>query len=95
MTYFNEDGPSEAKSSVPSNIYAALGLLFGLISVFTFDELVPQILAISLASYGLRIARQRKALGEKRSGRGIAIAGLVFGYVYLFMWFLYLMLGRL
>lgn len=95
MTYFSGEGPKEAQNSTPPISYSVLGLIFGIISVFTFDTLIPQLFAVALSSYGLKIAKHRKAVGEKQTGRVIAITGLTLGCVYLFMWLAYLVLGRL
>lgn len=78
-----------------NNVFAWLGLLFGVIS-FLFNPLaLLSIVAVVFASIGLARAQRLRDAGDQFTGRGTAIAGLIVGLIGIALVGVYLATGRL
>ena len=87
MTFEPPAPPPHSTAPVQrTNILAIASLVSGIVGVFIF-VFVPSVLAVVFGHLSLRQMRQT---GEK--GQGLAMAGLILGYVILVLWFVFLFL---
>lgn len=71
-----------------TNKFAILALIAGIVAVFFFEFFVPSFLAVILGGLGLNRADELQSEKVQKSGKGMSIAGLVLGVVYLLVGYL-------
>lgn len=69
------------------NKWATPALAVGIVSVFFGWLFIPPILAITFGSMGLNRSAVLANSGQKKTGKGSSIAGLVLGILYLLLSF--------
>lgn len=72
-------------SQAPKNTYALPALIAGIVSFFLAAFFVPQIIAIFLGAKGITRADELANLSVQKTGKGMSIAGLTLGIVYIFI----------
>lgn len=74
-------------TQIEKNKWAVPALVLGLVSIFFAFIFVPSILAIVFGALGLSRSTELANAKQAKTGKGMSIAGLVLGLVYLFIGF--------
>lgn len=86
MTFFDNNPSGEKPKSRYHNLFATLGLIIGLVSIFTFDHFWPPLIAVVLSALGVNEAKRNPALSPWQSGLIQGWAGATLGFLYLLAW---------
>ena len=81
--------PESTLVPVRKNRLAITGLGFGIASVFLWEFSIFPLVAVVVSSIGLSKALKLKSEGNAKPNTGMAIAGLVLGFLYIIVWFAY------
>ena len=76
-----------------SNGLATAALVLGILSALFFEFVFVPIAALVVSSFALSKSTSLANKGQKKTGKGKSIAGLILGGVYLFTWFGWNVLG--
>jgi len=76
-----------------SNGLATAALVLGILSAGFFEFVFVPIAALVVSSFALSKSTSLANKGQKKTGKGKSIAGLILGGVYLFTWFGWNVLG--
>lgn len=72
-------------AEIQKNKWAVPSLVLGVVSVFLAALIVPPILAIVFGALGLSRSTELENAKSDKTGKGMSIAGLVLGSVYIFI----------
>jgi len=76
-----------------SNGLATAALVLGILSAAFFEFVFVPIAALVVSAFALSKSTSLANKGQKKTGKGKSIAGLILGGVYLSVWFIYDILG--
>lgn len=83
-------GPSTGSES---NGLATAALVLGILSAMFFEFVFVPIAALVVSAFALSKSTSLANKGQKKTGKGKSVAGLILGGVYLFVWFAWNVLG--
>ena len=76
-----------------SNGLATAALVLGILSALFFEFVFVPIAALVVSAFALSKSASLANKGQKKTGKGKSVAGLILGGVYLFVWFAWNVLG--
>ena len=76
-----------------SNGLATAALVLGILSALFFEFVFVPIAALVVSAFALSKSTSLANKGQKKTGKGKSVAGLILGGVYLFVWFAWNVLG--